>query len=142
MSTRALSRIGLVVGLLVAIAAIITIREYRTEERGVELALVGALAAGGFMLISGLVGVLSQQPMTEEEEEEQLAAEQTAAGRTPSVATAIGLYMLALAAIAAVIVGIVVDDTGAAIQTFTFGLILGAAVYGLGVLLGHRPVEE
>lgn len=143
MDTRALFRISLILGIVVLASAVIAVRSVHTEERGMELTLIAGIAIGGFFLISGLIGVLHEPPLTAEEEEEALAVQQVTATRPPiSVATAVGIYVLILAVIAGVIVGIAADDSGAGIQTFTAGLILGGVIWGLGVLLGHRPVEE
>jgi hypothetical protein len=113
-----------------------------TEEAGMIFVMVATLAIGGFLAISGLVGVLTAPSMTREEAEEALIDAQERAGRPISVSSAIAIYVLFLAVVAALIVGIATRDTGAGIQTFTFGLILGGVVWGLGLLLGHRPVEE
>jgi hypothetical protein len=141
--TRALYRISLILGIIVLISSVVAVREIHTEERGMELALIAGLAAGGFFLITGLVGVLTERPMTEEEEEEKLAIQQLTSDRPViSVSAAIGIYVVVLAVIGGVIVGIASKDSGAGIQTFIAGLILGGVIYGVGVLLGHRPVEE
>lgn len=143
MDTRALFRISLILGLVVLICSVVAVREIHTEERGIELLMIAGIAAGGFFLITGLTGVLTERPMTEEDEQERLAAQQLTSGRPlVSVSTAIGIYVLVLAIIAGMIVGIASDDSGAGIQTFIAGLILGGVIYGAGVLLGHRPVEE
>lgn len=144
MDTRALARLSLVAGILVLIAAVVLVRRVHTEEQGMELVFVGALAVGGFLTISGLAGVLTQQPMTEAEEDAWLAEQEmrTGAGRAPSVSTAIGIYLMVLSVVAGVIVGVAAEDAGAGIQTFTFGLILGGVIWGLGLLLGYRPAED
>ena len=142
MDQRALNRVSLIAGLLIAIASLVTIRRYHTDETGVQFLLVAGLAIGACLFIVGLVNLLMEPPVTPEEDEEALAETEVRRGRPVSVATAIGAYLLALAVITAVIVGIAMNDAGAGIQTFTFGLILGGAIWGLGVLLGHRPVEE
>lgn len=143
MDTRALFRISFLLGIVVLAASLIAVRTIHTEEQGMILALIAGMAAGGFFLITGLVGILNERPLAEDEEEEALAVQQVTATRPPvSVTTAVGIYVLILAAIAGLIVGIAQRDAGAGIQTFTFGLILGGVIWGLGVLLGHRPVEE
>jgi hypothetical protein len=139
---RAFYRICLALGLLLAIASLVVIRRMQTDSVGVQALLVAGLAAGICLFVSGLVGVLAEQPITEEEEEAALAEEQVHARRPVSIATAVGIYIVALAAIAGVVVGIAFHDPGPGIQTFTFGLILGGVIWGLGVLLGYRPVEE
>jgi hypothetical protein len=140
--TRALFRISFLLGIVILTASLIATRTIHTEERGMILALIAGMAIGGFFLISGLVGILNERPLTEEEEE-ALAVQQVTATRPPiSVTTAVGIYVLILAAVAGLIAGIAFRDAGAGIQTFTFGLILGGVIWGLGVLLGHRPVEE
>jgi hypothetical protein len=141
--TRALFRISLILGIIVLVGSVIAVRQFHTEERGVELAMIAGIAAGGFFLIAGLTGVLTERPMTEDEEEEALAVQQLTSERpVVSVWAAMGIYMLVLSVIGAVIVGIALDDFGAAVQTFLAGLILGGVVYGVGTLLGHRPIEE
>jgi hypothetical protein len=141
--TRALFRTSLILGIIVSVSALIAVRTIHTEERGMELALIAAMAAGGFFFISGLVGVLNERPMTEEEEEEALAVQRVTSTRPPiSVSAAIGIYVLVLAVVAGLIVGIALRDAGAGIQTFTAGMILGGVIWGLGLVLGHRPVEE
>jgi len=140
--TRALFRISLILGVIVLISSVVAVRELRTDERGIELLMIAGIAAGGFFLITGLTGVLTQRPMTEEEEE-TLPVQPVTSGRPiVSVSTAIGIYVLILAVIAGTIVGIASKDSGAGIQTFIAGLILGGVIYGVGVLLGHRPVGE
>jgi hypothetical protein len=139
---RALNRVSLIAGLLIAIASLVTIRRYHTDETGVQFLLVAGLAIGGCLFIVGLVNMLMEPPVTPEEEDEALAEAEVRRGRPVSIATAVGVYLLALSAIAAVVVGIALNDVGAGIQTFTFGLILGGVIWGLGVLLGYRPVEE
>jgi uncharacterized membrane protein len=141
--TRALYRISLILGIVVLIGSVIAVREFPTEERGVEMAMIAGIAAGAFFFIAGLAGVLAERPMTEEEEEEALAIQQLTNERPViSVAAAMGIYVLVLSVIGSTIVGIALDDFGAAVQTFLAGLILGGVIYGVGVLLGHRPVEE
>jgi hypothetical protein len=141
--TRALFRISLILGIIVLVSSVIAVREFHTDDRGIELAMIAGIAAGGFFLIAGLTGVLTEQPMTEEEEEEALAVQQLTSERPAiSVSAAMGIYVLILSVIGAIIVGIALDDVGAAVQTFLAGLILGGVIYGAGVLLGHRPVEE
>lgn len=143
MDTRALFRTSLILGIIVSVSALIAVRSIRTEERGMELALIAAMAAGGFFFISGLVGVLNERPMTAEEEEEALAVQRVTSTRPPiAVSTAIGIYVVVLAVVAGLIVGIALRDAGAGIQTFTAGMILGGVIWGLGLVLGHRPVEE
>jgi hypothetical protein len=140
--TRALKRLSLIVGILILIGSIIAVRQFRTEDSGLEVLLIAGLAIGGLLLLSGLFGVISEPPMTEEEEEAALAAEQVASGRPMSVSTAMGLYLLVLSVLAGIVVGVASGDLGFGIQAFTFGLILSGVVYGLGVLLGYRPAEE
>jgi hypothetical protein len=141
--TRALFRISLILGIIVLIGSVFAVRQFHTEERGVELAMIAGIAAGGFFLIAGLTGVLAERPMTEEEEEDALAVQQLTNERPAiSVSAAMGIYVLVLSVIGSAIVGIALDDFGAAIQTFVAGLILGGVVFGVGALLGHRPVEE
>ena len=143
MEPRALRRVTFLTGLLITIAAVITASRMRTEERAIEVALIAAIAVGAFLLISGLIGMLTEPTQAEVEtfDEETEPAPQPER-RAPSIATAMGIYLFILAALAGVIVGIAQDDPGVGIQTFTFGLILGAVVWGIGVVLGHRPVEE
>jgi hypothetical protein len=138
---RALNRLSLTAGILILLGTIVAIREMHAEERGIEVLLIAGLAIGAFLTIVGLVNVLMEPPARVEEEEEP-AEELLPAGRPVSITTAIGAYILVLAVISGIIVGIAADDPGAGIQTFTFGLILGGVIWGLGVLLGHRPVEE
>jgi hypothetical protein len=141
--TRALFRISLILGVIVLIGSVIAVREFHTEERGVELAMIAGIAAGAFFFIAGLAGVLTERPMTEDEEEEALAVQQLTNERPAvSVWAAMGIYVLVLSIIGSVIVGIALDDAGAAVQTFVAGLILGGVIYGVGTLLGHRPIEE
>jgi hypothetical protein len=141
--SRALYRISLILGIIVLASSVFAVRQLHTDDRGLELALITGIAAGGFFLIAGLTGVLTERPMTEEEEEEALAVQQLTSERPAiSVSAAMGIYVVVISIIGAVIVGIALDDVGAAVQTFLAGLILGGVIYGAGVLLGHRPVEE
>jgi hypothetical protein len=141
--TRALFRISLILGIIISVSALIAVRSIHTEERGMELALIAAMAVGGFFFISGLVGVLHEPPMTEEEEEEALAVQRVTSTRPPiSVSAAVAIYVLVLTVVAGLVVGIALRDAGAGIQTFTAGMILGGVIWGLGLVLGHRPVEE
>ncbi|MGE3601735.1 MAG: hypothetical protein AB7N70_40070 [Dehalococcoidia bacterium] len=143
MDTRALFRISLVLGIIVLVSSVIAVREFHTEDRGLELALIAGIAAGGFFLITGLAGVLAHPPRTEEEEAEAAAVQQLTSERPAiSVTAAMGLYVLVLSVIGAIIVGIALDDFGAGIQTFVAGLILGGVIYGAGLLLGLRPTVE
>ena len=142
MDPRALKRLSLMLGVLVLLTSLFLTRRIHTEERGMELVLIAAMAIGAFFTISGLIGVLTEPPRTELEEEEEFVPAAVRTGRGPSLATAFGVYLLILAVIAGIVVGIATDDAGAGIQTFTFGLILGGVIYGLGVLLGYRPAEE
>jgi len=138
---RALNRLSLVTGILILLCTIVAIRQMHTEERGIEVLLIAGLAIGAFFTIVGLVNVLMESPVRDDEELEP-ADEPVRAGRPVSVAAALGAYIVVLSVVAGIIVGIASDDAGAGIQTFTFGLILGGVIWGLGVLLGHRPVEE
>lgn len=143
MDTRALFRISLILGVIVLVGSVIAVRQFHTDARGVELAMIAGMVAGGFFLIAGLTGVLTERPMTEEEEEEALAVQQLTNERpVVSVSAAMGIYVLILSIIGSVIVGIALDDVGAAVQTFVAGLILGGVIFGVGTLLGHRPIEE
>ena len=141
MDTRALKRLSLWTGIIVLLTALVLVRRVHTEERALELVLIIALAVGAFLTISGIVGVLTEPPRPAPEENDE-ATIGPVTGRPISVTTAVGIYLLVLAVIAGVVVGIASDDVGAGVQTFTFGLILGAVVWGLGLLLGYRPVEE
>lgn len=140
MNTRALHWVSLWVGILLTIVALVMIRQTHTEERAMELAMIAALAIGGFLLISGLIGTLTEppRPAFADDEPDDLPAQ----GRPVSVSTAIGVYLFAIAVIAGIVVGIFAEDVGAAIQTFTFGVILGGVIWGLGLLLGYRPAED
>lgn len=142
MDLRALNRLSLITGILILLGTIVAIREMHTEERGIELLLIAGLAVGAFLTIVGLVNVLLEPPTTAEEEEDERAEETLRTDRPVSITTAIGAYILVLAVVSGIIVGIATGDAGFGIQTFTFGLILGGVIWGLGVLLGHRPVEE
>ena len=142
MDPRALKRVSLMLGVLVVLTGLFLTRRIHTEERGMELVLIAAMAIGAFFTISGLIGVLTEPPRSEAEDEEEFVPAEVRSGRGPSLATAFGVYLLILAVIAGIVVGIAADDAGAGIQTFTFGLILGGVIYGLGLLLGYRPVEE
>ena len=142
MDLRALNRLSLIAGILILLGTIVAIREMHTEERGIEVLLIAGLAIGAFLTIVGLVNVLLEPPVVAEEEEADLAEEPLPTGRPVSIAAAIGGYILVLSLVAGIIVGVAADDAGFGIQTFTFGLILGGVIWGLGVLLGHRPVEE
>ena len=141
MDLRALNRLSLVTGILILLCTIVAIRQMHTEERGIELLLIAGLAIGAFLTIVGLVNVLMEPPVRADEEDEP-AEEPTPAGRPISITAAIGGYIVVLSVVAGIIVGIASGDAGFGIQTFTFGLILGGVIWGLGVLLGHRPVEE
>ena len=143
MDLRALRRLLLIVGIVVLIASVITARRVHTEERAMEVALIAAIAAGAFLTISGLIGVLTEPPAPAAVAYDE-TAEPTALpeARGPSLGVAIGVYLFVLALLAGIIVGIAARDAGAGIQTFTFGLILGAIIFGIGYMLGHRPVEE
>ena len=144
MDLRALYRTSLAAGILISIASLVVIRRVHTEDRGMEVLLIAGLAIGAFLTIVGLVNVLMEPPLPAEEDDEAaaLADERIPRGRPVSVATAIGIYIVVLSVIAAFVVGVAAKDAGAGIQTFTFGLILGGVIWGLGVLLGHRPIEE
>jgi hypothetical protein len=139
---RALNRLSLIAGILILIGTLITIRNVHTEDRGMEVLFVAGLAIGAFLLIVGLVNVLMEPSLTPEEEEGLLLEEDLHARRPPSVTTAIAVFILVLAAIAGVVVGVATGDSGYGIQTFTFSLIFGGVIWGLGLLLGYRPVEE
>jgi hypothetical protein len=138
--TRALKRLLLWVGIPIMIAAFILMRRVHADTRGMELALIGLFTLGAFLTLSGLLGTLTEPPRTEDELAEDAAARSAAEPtRAPSVATAMGAYILVLAAVAGAVVGVAQSDAGAGIQTFTYGVILGGVVFGLGYLLGHRP---
>ena len=142
MDPRALKRLSLILGVLVLVSGLFVTRRVHTDERGMELVLIALMAVGAFLTISGLIGVLTEPPRAALDEDEEVVAPALRTGRAPSLATAFGLYLLILSVIAGIVVGIATDDAGAGIQTFTFGLILGGVIYGLGVLLGYRPAEE
>jgi len=141
--TRALKRLLLIIGIPITLAALILMREVRADTRGMEWTLIGLFALGAFLTISGLVGTLTEPPRAEDDQAEEVSAPATVApARAPSVATAMGAYIFVLAAVAGAVVGVAQDDAGAGIQTFTFGVILGGVVFGLGFLLGHRAAAE
>ena len=130
-------------GILITAAAMIVTARMHAEERALEILLIAAMAIGLFLVIAGLIGILTEPPRPSDEfalDEE--AATPLAARRPPSIATALGVYLFILAVIAGIVVGVAQDDAGAGIQTFSFGLILGGVIAGIGFLLGHRPVEE
>ena len=142
MDTRALGRLSLIVGLIILIASAFVTARTHFDESAEQLLLVLALALGIFLLLAGLINVLSERPLSVEEEEEELAEVQVFSGKPPSIATALGIYILVLSLVAGVIVGVMTEDVGAGIQTFTFGLILSGAIAGIGLLLGYRPTAE
>jgi hypothetical protein len=139
---RALNRVSLIAGLLVLIGTVVAIRNVHTEDRGVEVLFVTGLAVGAFLLIVGLVNVLMEPSLTPEEEEDALLEEDLHARRPLSITSAIATLILVLSVVAGTIVGVATGDSGYGIQTFTFSLIFGGVIWGLGLLLGHRPVEE
>ena len=139
MDTRALGRLSLIVGLIILIASAFVTARTHFDESAEQLLLVLALALGIFLLLAGLVNVLSERPLSVEEE---LAEVQVFSGKPPSIATALGIYILVVSLVAGVIVGVMTEDVGAGIQTFTFGLILSGAIAGIGLLLGYRPTAE
>lgn len=144
MSVPALKRLMLVVGILVLLVSLITVRRVHTTEPAVEAAFIAALAFGVFLSAIGLIGVLTEphETLDQRDDEELALAEERAAGRGPTVAAAMGGYLLVIALIVAGIVGIAQDDIGAAIQTFTAALVLGGVIFGVGWVLAYRPVEE
>ena len=144
MSVPALKRLMLVGGILVLLVSLIVVRRVHTTEPVIEAAFIAALAAGVFLSAVGLIGVLTEPRETQEQrEDEELAlADERAAGRGPTIAAAMGGYLLVVALIVAGVVGIAQDDIGAAIQTFTAALVLGGVVFGVGWLLAYRPAEE
>jgi hypothetical protein len=140
--SRALGRVSLILGTIVLIVSVVVAARSHISERNEQVLLVAALSAGVFLTVAGLASWLSEKPITQAEEERQLALAQEESGRTPNVSKAVAIYLLVLTLITGVIVGVATGDTGAGIQTFTFGLILSGVVWGLGVLLGYRPAEE
>lgn len=151
MDPRALRRLTLIVGVLVLVAAFVMARRVHTEARNAELAIIGALAAGIFLTVAGAISLLTEPPAPAVEYDEydepfvpaDLAGE-TAEWRPPRatfVATLVGIFLLIVAAVIGAIVGAADRDLGTGIQTFTFALILGGVVLGLGLLLGYRPGE-
>ena len=138
MNAHALRRVLLGLGLLVFLIGMVMARRVHTEARGMEVVLIGLIAAGAFLLIVGLIGVLTEQPEPEEDVERLPVHE----GKPASVGAAVGAYLLALALITGIIVGVATGDTGAGIQAFSFGAILGGIVFGLGYVLGLRPGDE
>src|SRR5262249_43744093 len=112
-----------------------------TEDTANEVAIILTLAAGAFLFIVGLVGVLTTPPAPSEYDE--TAEREPVREATPSaVSTAIGVYIAVVAFVSGLVVGFAKDDVGAGIITFTFGAIMGAAIFGLGYVFGHRPVED
>jgi uncharacterized membrane protein len=134
----------LVVGLLGLLLTIFTVRRVPAEDPAVAAALVIALAVCIFLSAVGLIGVVTEPDKTpEQREDEELAlAEERSAGRGPTVAAAVGGYLLVTALVLAGIVGVAQNDIGAAIQTFTTVLVLGGIIFGVGWLFAYRPVEE
>lgn len=144
MSLRALKRLMLIVGVLVLAGSLAATRRVHADERVIEVTLIAGMAIGLFLAISGLLGVLTEPSETAEqrEAEELQLAEERAAGRGPTVAAAIGSYLLLVALVLGAVVGIAQNDIGVAIQTFTAALILGGVIVGIGLMLAYRPAEE
>jgi uncharacterized membrane-anchored protein len=143
-SWHALKRVMLVVGLVVLLASVITVRRVHADTRALEVALIAALAAGLFLSVSGLLGVLTEPSETPEQRdaEELELAEERSAGRGPTVAGAMGAYLLVVAFVLGAVVGLVQRDMGVAIQTFTAALILGGIIFGIGYIFAYRPTAE
>lgn len=145
MDTRALKRLLLLVGVPIMIAAVILMRRVRAESAAMEYLLIALLALGAFLAISGLVGTLTEPPVPDDafDDASPLSrAGDTLPPRPPAVAAAMGMYVVLLAIVAGIIVGVAQGDAGVGIQTFTFGIILGGIIFGVGYLLGHRPAAE
>jgi uncharacterized membrane protein YphA (DoxX/SURF4 family) len=133
-----------IVGLVIFLSALLIGRSLHTENRAIQFLIVAEMALGLFFLVAGVQKWLtmpSRAALTEEERERE------AIGISPtkppvSVATALGIYFLILAVAGALIVGFASGDAGYAVQVFTYTLIVGALLYGLGRLLGHRPAAD
>lgn len=139
MDVRALRRLMFLVGLVLLIVTVAAARRTHSESTGTQLALIGGIALGAFFFIAGLAGILTEQPRPAVDLETEPAPKFE--GRRPNAGVVIGLYVAVLAVIAGIAAGVGFGDAGYGIQAFTFAVILGGMVFGLGYMLGHHPID-
>src|SRR5262249_25639698 len=97
-------QVMLVLGILVFVGGIIATRRVHTEDTANEIAIILTLAAGAFLFIAGLLGVLSMPPGPSPYDE--TAEPEPVREATPSaVSTAIGVYIAVVALVSGLVVG-------------------------------------